>query len=106
MTYVIFIPLYLCVIMALAIYLKKKDKLEFIKGKNIDIVLFLLSCTALFNSLGLFINLALYVSNRQYGGGAGLVVGGNFWLNMIWLELPVLFFLTVFLGIRLIRNKK
>ena len=100
------ILLILILVVSLAIFLKRKGIMKWTEGKIMDIVLFLLSGVAMFISLGLFMNMALYVSNYQYNGNIFLVVGGRFWLNMIWLELPVLFFLTLFLGIRLIRNKK
>jgi hypothetical protein len=90
----------------LAFILISRHKIKWFNIKVINILLFALSFAALFTTFSLFINSALYVSNYQYNGNIHMVTGGSFWTNMMWLELPILFFLTLILGIRVIRDKK
>ena len=104
----VFLSIFLLVCTLFIINIKLKSEKKTRQGKIaiIDISLFLMSAIALFISFGLFINTALYVSNHQYRGGTNLVTGGMFWTNMMWLEIPILFCLTLILGIKIIRNKK
>jgi len=64
-----------------------------------------LSLIALFTSVGLFMNTAIYASNYQYSGGTELITGGVFWLSMMWMELPVLFSLSLILGIKITKPR-
>lgn len=103
----IFTFLIICALVLTAIILRKKGKMKWIKGRSVDIILFLLSCTTLFISFGLFINTALYIDTQHIdAGGVHAVTGGVFWTYMLWLELPILFCLTLMLGSRVIRHKK
>ena len=99
--------LLMCALVLIAINLRKNGKIKWLERRSVDIILFLLSSTALFISFGLFINTALYIDiQHAAAGGAHAVTGGRFWTSMLWLELPVLFFLTLISGVRIIRHKK
>jgi len=103
MPIIILIFLLLCAIVFVGTKSQRKGKIKWTGAKVVEILLFVLSLTALFTSVGLFMTTAVYVSNYQYYGGPELMTG--FWLSMMWLELPILFALSLILGIRVIKPK-
>jgi len=107
MPIIILIFLLACAIVFIFIKSQRKEKMKWTSTLSIDVLLFVLSLIALFTSVGLFMNTAIYVSNYQQkqSGGIDSVTGGPFWLTMLWLELPVLFFLTLILGIRTTKSR-
>ncbi|WP_347791061.1 hypothetical protein [Solibacillus sp. CAU 1738] len=54
--------------------------------------------------MNVFYNIAVYVDD--YGVSPPVVYGGNFWLNMAWLRLILLAFITFMSGIMLMRIQK
>lgn len=68
-------------------------------NRKTNIGIFILSFTALIISLKLFWNTAIYVD--EYGADPVAVYGGEFWLYMAWLRLPLLAIVTIISGFKL-----
>jgi len=105
MPIIILIFLLICAIIFIFIRSQRKGKIKWTSTLSVDVLLFVLSLIALFTSVGLFMNTAIYASNYQYNGGTELITGGVFWLIMMWMELPILFSLSLILGIRITKSR-
>jgi hypothetical protein len=86
------------------IYLLKAggDKIT-IEYRGGTIAIFVLSFLSLVISLKLFWNTAIYVDD--FGTSPAAVYGGDFWLYMAWLQLPLLAIVTLVSGIKLVSKK-
>lgn len=65
----------------------------------VDLVIFVLSISALIISLKLFWNMGIYVD--EYNTSPSIVCGGDFWLYMDWLRLALLSIISIISGVRL-----
>jgi hypothetical protein len=75
------------------------------KGKFLDISIFLLSIVCLVISFKLFRNMGIYVD--EFNTSPDVVLGGDFWLYMAWLRLGFSALICILSGISLFsQNKK
>ncbi|GAA0085804.1 hypothetical protein UT300007_22430 [Clostridium sp. CTA-7] len=75
------------------------------KGKFLNISIFVLSIISLIISTKLFWNIAIY--SDEFNTSPDIILGGEFWLNMNWLMLGFITFICVLSGISLlIKNEK
>ncbi|KIL51573.1 hypothetical protein KP77_10850 [Jeotgalibacillus alimentarius] len=87
----------------LLVYLMASDKSASINAKAYGIPTFILSLSSLMIALRLFWNVAIYVD--ETGSGPAEVYGGNIWLGMAWLQLLLLFVLTIMIVLTTLRRK-
>ena len=81
------------------IYLIKSGEKVSLEKRGLNIGMFVLSFISLVISLKLFWNIAVYVDD--FGTDPVAVYGGDFWLYMAWLLLPLLVINTFISGIKL-----
>ena len=74
------------------------------KGKFLNLSIFLLSIICLVISLKLFWNMGIYVD--EFNTSPDVVLGGKFWLYMAWLRLGFSALICVLSGISLLRKNK
>lgn len=74
------------------------------KGKFINISIFILSTISLIISLRLFWNMGIYVD--EFNTSLDIVLGGDFWLYMDWLRLGFSAIICILSGISLFSGKK
>lgn len=86
------------------VYFKKTGKEVNFKQNRGFIVIFVLSLISLFISLKLFWNIAIYVDD--FGASLTDIYGGDFWSNMAWLQLGLLFVICVISGLKLFKRLK
>lgn len=87
----------LCIFAVL--YFMNSEERTNLGNKKINIGIFVLSFIALIISLKLFWNIAIYVD--EYGTDPVAVYGGEFWLYMAWLRMPLLAIVSIVSGIKL-----
>lgn len=73
------------------------------KGKLLNISIFVLSLVCLLISLKLFLNMGVYVDD--FNTSPDVVLGGGLWLVMDWIRLGLLALICVLLGINLFKKK-
>lgn len=74
------------------------------RGKSLNLAIFLLSLISLMISMKLFWNMGVYVD--EFGTSPDIVSGGTFWLYMDWLRLGALGIITVLSGFKLLSKLK
>ncbi|GAB6169517.1 hypothetical protein JCM1393_19770 [Clostridium carnis] len=74
------------------------------KGKFINISIFVLSVLCLVISLKTFWNMGIYVD--EFNTSPDIVLGGNFWLYMNWLKLVCSALICILSCINLFHKKK
>ena len=74
------------------------------RGKSLNLAIFLLSFIFLIISMKLFCNMGVYVD--EVGTSADVVLGGSFWLYMDWLRLGTLVIITAISGLNLLSKSK
>lgn len=74
------------------------------RGKSLNLSIFLLSLISLIISMKLFWNMGVYVD--EFNTSPDIVLGGSFWLYMDWLRLVALGIITVISGLNLVSKKK
>lgn len=73
------------------------------KGKFLNITIFVLSLICLLISLKLFWNMGVYVDD--FNTSPDVVLGGRLWLVMDWIRLGLLVVVCVLSGINLFKKK-
>jgi hypothetical protein len=74
------------------------------KGKFLNISIFVLSIICLIITCNLFWNMGVYVD--EFSTTPSVVLGGEFWLYMSWLKLLLSFLICVLSGISLFHKNK
>jgi len=74
------------------------------RGKSLNLAIFLLSFIFLIISMKLFCNMGVYVD--EVSTSPDIVLGGSFWLYMYWLRLGALGIITVLSGLSLRSKSK
>ena len=74
------------------------------KGKVLNIIIFVLSLFSLIVSIKLFYNLGIYVDEVNIS--PDVVLGGDLWLIMNWLRLGASAVICLLSGINLIKNNR
>lgn len=72
------------------------------KGKSVNLIIFIVSALALGISLKLFWNMGIYVD--EYNTSPSVVCGGEFWLYMDWLRLALLAVIAIASGAKVLRK--
>ncbi len=88
----------LCIVTMIHLIKIRGDKVNF-ENRGFTIMIFVLSFISLIISLKLFWNIAIYVDD--FGASPTTVYGGELWIYMAWLRLPLLALITFISGIRL-----
>lgn len=73
------------------------------KGKFLNISIFILSLVCLLISLKLFWNMGVYVD--EFNTSPGVVLGGNLWLIMAWIRLGASALICVLSGVNLFKKQ-
>lgn len=71
------------------------------KDKIIDIFIFTLSTICFIGSTKLFINMMIFAD--EYNTSPDIICGGEFWLYLNWIILPLLFIICVISGIKVFK---
>ena len=74
------------------------------KDKFFNMIIFILGIFSLIISLKLFWNLGIYVD--EFNTSPSIVLGGDFWNVMNWIELFCLILIRILSGISLFKNQK
>ncbi|MBU3106114.1 hypothetical protein [Clostridium gasigenes] len=74
------------------------------KGKFLNISIFVLSIICLIISVNLFWNMGIYVD--EFNTSPSIILGGDFWNYMNWLKLAFTAVISILSGISLFSNNK
>lgn len=74
------------------------------KGRGINVTIFILSSICLIISIKLFWNIAVYAD--EFNTSPDRILGGNLWLLADWLRLVLSGLISILAGINLFRNQK
>ena len=75
-----------------------------LRGKGINVTIFILSSICLIISIKLFWNIALYAD--EFNTSPDRILGGDLWLSMDWLRLVLSGLISVLAGMNLFRRNK
>lgn len=74
------------------------------KGRGINVAIFILSSICLIISIKLFCNIAVYAD--EFNTSPDKILGGNLWLLSDWLRLVLSGLISILAGINLFRDQK
>lgn len=74
------------------------------KGKVLNLIIFLLAISCFVISYKLFWNIAVYVDEVNIS--PDVVLGGDFWLIMEWVKMGFLALITILSGIKLFQKQR
>ena len=74
------------------------------KGRGINVTIFILSSICLIISINLFWNIAVYAD--EFNTSPDRILGGNLWLLADWLRLVLSGLISILAGINLFRDQK
>lgn len=74
------------------------------KGRGINVTIFILSSICLIISIKLFWNIAVYAD--EFNTSPDRILGGNLWLLADWLRLVLSGLISILAGINLFRDQK